>query len=149
MATWDDYKRDASIAEVKTGLRRCVIVNAEETVTGPMSKVPGTPMIVVTVRPSGSKANVKTYIVKNERFNKNMTNFFDAFPAIGDGNFKMLEWIGAEGAADFGTDKKGYLEVKWFVSPKQAEKLPPFEGEKPEKQEVTVLGEEVDEDFPF
>lgn len=140
--SWD-YQRDESHAEPKTGKQRCVIVAAEESV----SKSSGSPMIVVTVKPSGSNAKVKSYIVKNERFNRNMTNLFDAFPSIGDGNFNFMEWIGAEGAADFGTDDNGYLRVKWFISPKQAESLPPFEGDKPEKQTMTSIDDEIPFDF--
>lgn len=145
MSMWDDYKRDETPA-AKTGKQRCVIVAAEETT----SKTSGKPMIVVTVTPSGSTAKVKHYIVKNDYFNRNMTSFFDAFPTIKEGNFNLLEWVGAVGAANFGTDENGYLTVKWFINPKQAENLPEFEGEVPEQQSVTSLDDDDDDDdIPF
>ena len=47
------------------------------------------------------------------------------------------------------------MKVKWFVSAEKAQNLPPFEGKKPEKQEVTTLGGDTfepvenDGDLPF
>ena len=147
MSNFDDFKREESQNTVVTGNRRCVIVAAEEAV----SKSSGLPMIVVTVSPAGSKAKVKTYIVKNDKFNANMTKFFDAFPTIPFGTFDFVSWVGAIGAANFGKDENGYLKVKWFMTPTQASNLPPFEGEKPEKQSVTTLDdpEDDDGDLPF
>ena len=146
MTNWD-YTRDESRPEVKTGVQRCVIVGAEEAV----SKTSGKPMIVVTVKPSGSNAKVKCYIVKNERFNAQMTHFFDAFPQIPDGNFELFTWVGSLGAANFGTDENGYLKVKWWVSPDKAANLPEFEGDRPPKQELGSIKDEdtEDDELPF
>lgn len=143
MSNWSDYKPEVSAA--KEGKNRCVLVEAEETA----SKSSGNPMIVVTVTPNGSKAKVKHYIVKNEYFNRNMTSLFDSFE-IERGNFNMLEWANALGAADFGVDDNGYLKVKWFLSPKQAEDLPPWDGPVPERQTVSDLMEmEEDDGLPL
>ena len=145
MTNWD-YTRDESRPDIKTGVQRCVIVGAEESV----SKKTGNPMIVVTVKPSGNNFKVKAYLVKNERWNKTMTEFFDAFPEIEDGNFDLLSWVGALGAANFGTDENGYLKVKWFVAPDKAKDLPDFVGDKPEKQTVTSLDDDGEGDeLPF
>lgn len=141
-----NYTRDDSRPEQKTGVQRCVIVDAEETT----SKTSGKPMIVVTVKPSGSTAKVKTYIVYNEYFNRNCTQFFDAFPEIEEGNFDLLSWVGALGAANFDLDENGYLKVKWFVSAERQTQLPEWEGDKPEKQTVTRLDDEDEaDDLPF
>jgi hypothetical protein len=138
MSNWDDYKPEVS-AEA-TGKRRCVVIDVEET----ESKTSHLPMFVITVTPNGSKAKVKNYIVKNEHFNRNMTGFFDSF-GIERGNFNTLEWINAVGAGEFDTDENGYLKVKWFISPKQAEKLPPWDGPMPERQTVTEIGNDFAE----
>ena len=143
MSNFDDYQREEREQESKvTGKQRCVITAVEESV----SKTSGNPMIIVSVRPSGCRFSVKNYIVKNEYFNRNMTSFFDAFPEIPEGNFNFVEWVGAEGAAMFGEDDRGFIKVKWFLSPTQAASLPPFEGEKPERQTVTSLEEGDDEE---
>lgn len=146
MTDWN-YQREEREETKVTGRLRCVIVDVEET----ESKTSGLPMIVVSVRPSGTVFKVKSYIVKNEHFNRNMTQFFDAFPEIGDGNFNFIEWIGCEGAAMFDLDDKGYVKVKYWIDAVRAELLPAFEGEKPERQTVTSLTEDdsVDGDLPF
>ena len=149
MSTWDDYQREEREESAKvTGRLRCVIVDVEET----ESKTSGLPMIIVSVRPSGTVFKVKSYIVKNDHFNRNMTQFFDAFPEIPDGNFNFIEWIGCEGAAMFDLDDRGYMKVKYWIDAVRAESLPPYEGEKPEKQTVTTLTDAEDDDdgsLPF
>lgn len=146
MSDWG-YKREDHQMDALKGKVRCVITDVEEAV----SKSSGLPMIVITVRPSGTKFKVKTYIVKNDNFNRNMTTFFDSFPEIEEGTFNFVEWVGCVGAADFGEDENGYTRLKWFIPASKAESLPPFEGEKPERQTVAKLEEveEDDDDFPF
>jgi len=143
MSEWDDYKPEEA-GNKCIGNHRCVIVDAEETT----SKSSGLPMWVITVTPNGSKAKVKTYIVKNEYFNRNMTAFFDSF-GIERGDFNSLGWIGAMGAASFGEDDNGYLKVKWFLNEKQSENLPEWQGELPERQTISELPDGDDNDLPF
>ena len=56
-----------------------------------------------------------------------------------------MEWIGCEGAGNFVEDENGFLELKSWVFPRQAESLPPFEGEKPQRMQVTKLDPEEEE----
>ena len=152
MGNWDSYKRETQEREsAVTGKHRVVITEAGEAVTGPNSKNPGTPMIVVKLRPSGRKFSVTLRIAKNDYFNRNMTQFFDSFPEITEGDFNFIGWVGAEGAAMFKEDANGYTQVSYFLSPERAADLPPFEGEKPEKQAITSLDdpEEDDDELPF
>lgn len=147
MSIWDDYKAEEMV-HLEPGDYRVAIVDAQETT----SKNAGNPMIVISVQPSGSKIKIKNYIVKNEYFNKNITSLFDSF-GIERGNFEFLSWIGAMGAARLEEDEKGYLKVKWFLDQKKQEKLPPWEGELPQCQEIrtdfTQVDIPVDEDLPF
>jgi len=154
VGVWDSYQREETEkASAITGKHRVVIVEAFDDKTGPNSKAPGTPMIVVKVRPSGRHFSVTYRIVKNDWFNRNMTEFFDAFPEIKDGDFNFLSWVGAEGAAIFKEGNNGYTEIAKFISPERAASLPPFEGEKPERQSITTLTDEDDssddDDLPF
>lgn len=147
MTDWNYTREEREESAKVTGKLRCVIVDAQET----ESKTSHLPMIVVSVRPSGTRFSVKSYIVKNEFFNRNMTQFFDAFPEIGDGNFSFLEWVGCEGAAMFDLDDRGYMRVKYFIDAERAEGLPPFEGDRPEKQTVTSISDDSEDesDLPF
>lgn len=133
MSTWDDWSREEA-PRLEPGDYRVEITAVEET----ESKA-GNPMIVVTVRPNGSKINIKHYIVKNQYFNRNMTDFFDSFN-IDEGDFNFPTWVGAVGAAKLAEDENGYLKVRWFISESKAEKLPPWHGTMPERQTVTVIG---------
>ena len=143
---WSDYKREEREETVKvTGKLRVVITDVEETT----SKKSGLPMIVVSVRPSGTRAIVKTYIVHNEYFNRTATQFFDAFPDIGDGNFNFLSWVGCEGAAMIELDENGYMRLKYFIDAVKAKDLPPFVGDKPERQTFTSLETDEDDELPF
>lgn len=152
MSSWN-YQREERSGGGTTGKQRCIIVSAEEQV----SKNTGKPMIVVGVRPSGCAFTVKFYLVQGEYFNRNATQLFDAFPEIPEGNFNLLEWVGAEGAAMFDLDDRGYLKVKYFIDSVKAADLPPFEGDKPERQTVTSLEDDEpgandfddDGDLPF
>ena len=148
MADWSDYKREEQEQESRvTGKLRCVIVGVEET----ESKTSGLPMIVISVRPSGTVFKVKSYLVHNDKFNRNATQFFDAFPEIPDGCFEFLRWIGCEGAAMFDLDERNYLKVRYWIDAVKAADLPPYEGDRPEKQEVTSLSDDEsdDDDMPF
>lgn len=151
MSNWDYQREEKERESAVTGRHRVVITEAYEDVTGPNSKVPGTPQIIIKLRPSGRKFTVTHRIVKNDWFNRNMTQFFDSFPEIGEGNFNFLEWVGSEGAAMFKEDDRGYTVVSYFIDSVRAASLPPFEGEKPERQTVTSLKDEDDDDdeMPF
>ena len=143
MGNWDDYKREER-ERLKPGNYRVEIVSAEET-----ESKKGNPMLVIGIRPNGSNITIKHYIVKNDWFNRNMTEFFDSFN-IDDGDFTLPTWIGAVGAARLIEDDQGYLKVQYFLDQGRAEKLPPWEGPMPERQELVNLKEVADdEDLPW
>lgn len=146
MTDWANYyKREEGKSSKKVqGQLRCVITSAEEA----KSKT-GKDMIVVSVKPSGAEFSVKHYIVKNEYFNRNMTVFFDSFPAIEDGDFNFAKWIGAEGAANFTLDENGYTKIKWFIEADKQAELPPFEGTKPEGVTDLDFHDVNEDDLPF
>ncbi len=135
MGNYDDYKHEER-ARLENGNYRLEIVSAEDTVSKSNNK-----MIVVGVRPNGSKIVIKQYIVKNQYFNANMTELFASFGII-EGDFNLPGWIGAVGAGRLEADEKGYMRVKYFIDPKRAEKLPPWTGVKPERQTVTTLDQD-------
>lgn len=143
MGNWNYAREEATRAGA--GDYRFEVVSAEEKVSKS-----GKDMIVITLKPNGAAFTVNDYIVQNEYFNRNMTSFFDA-TNIEEGNFNLLTWVGATGAARFKEDENGFLKRAYYLDPKRAEKLPPWVGEMPERQTVTTIGgmEEVDDDLPF
>ena len=143
MSNWDSYQRE-ECSRLSPGAYRVEIVSVEE-----KESKTGNPMLVIGVRPNGSNITINHYIVKNDWFNRNMTEFFDSFN-IDDGDFTLPTWIGAVGAARLKEDDKGYLKVQYFINKDRAEKLPPWEGPMPERQELVQLKEvEDDEGLPW
>ncbi len=140
MSNWDGYQREER-TRLEPGNYRVCITGVEEGVSKK-----GNNMIILSVRPSGSNITIKHYIVKNEYFNRNMTDFFDSFD-VPDGDFTFAKWLGAMGAAHLVEDEQGYLKVRYFIDRKKAEALPAWEGGKPERQEVTTLPD--DDELPF
>ena len=138
MSNWDSYRREKR-PRLAPGDYRVEIVSVEE-----KESKAGNPMLVIGVQPNGSKIIIYHYIVKNEWFNRNMTDFFDSFN-IDDGDFTLPTWIGAVGAARLKEDDKGYLKVQYFINEDRAEKLPPWDGPMPERQELTRLNDIEDE----
>lgn len=138
MGNWDDYRREEH-SRLAPGDYRVEIVSVEEK----KSKA-GNPMLVIGIRPNGSNITINHYIVKNEWFNRNMTDFFDSFN-IDDGDFTLPTWVGAVGAARLKEDDRGYLKVQYFLDQRRAEKLSPWDGPMPERQELTRLEDIEDE----
>lgn len=144
MSSWDDYRREER-PRLTPGDYRVEIVSVEE-----KESKAGNPMLVIGVRPNGSNIVIYHYIVKNEYFNRNMTDFFDSFN-IDDGDFTLPTWVGAVGAARLKEDDRGYMKVQYFLDEDRAEKLPAWQGTVPERQELIKLEgiEEDDGDLPW
>ncbi|GAA6514575.1 hypothetical protein K370107A2_15780 [Merdimmobilis hominis] len=144
MGIFDGYKREER-PRLEPGDHRVEIVSAEETVSKS-----GNPMLVVGLRPAGSDIRILHYLVKNEYFNRNLTELYDSF-GIEEGDNNLLGWIGAAGGARLREDEQGYLRVQYLLSPQKQEKLPPWPGDKPQRQAVNTAFTELpdDDDLPF
>ena len=118
------------------------ITDVEETV----SKSSGNPMLVITVKPNNVNIRIKHYIVKNEYFNRNLTEFYNSFNIdFGDQNF--LGWVGAVGAAKLVEDENGYMKIKRLIPLERQDNLPAWVGSVPVRQ--TVEGFVSDDELPF
>jgi len=150
--SWENYSYKAGEHNsTPAGKYRCVILSCEEKTS---SK--GNDMLEIVLRLSGTKINVKYWIVQTgDYWQDKLNRFFDAFPSIA-GNMLFAAWRGAVGAANFVEDENGYLKVGRWIYPKAAESLPEFvwcprDGEKdtmPEPVEFTEIVTE-DDDMPF
>ena len=144
MSDWAIGYKQERIGHVdkKPGDYRFVITGVSEQT----SKTTKLPMLVVDMQLNPSGVVVKNYFVKNQYFNRNITEFFDS-TGIEPGNFSFATWIGAQGAGRFKVDDKGYLKLNFYLTPAQAKDLPPWEGKAPERQTVTEIA--VEDDLPF
>lgn len=141
MGIFDDFVRE-EVPRLEPGDYRVEITDVEETV----SKSSGNPMLVITVKPNNVNIRIKHYIVKNEYFNRNLTEFYNSFNIdFGDQNF--LGWVGAVGAAKLVEDENGYMKIKRLIPLERQDNLPAWVGSVPVGQ--TVEGFVSDDELPF
>ncbi len=125
---------------IEPGEHRVSIVAVEEKVSKS-----GSNMIVLTLQANGTTEKIMHYIVYNQYFDRNMTQFFDSFN-ITDGDFNLMTWPGAIGAAKIKEDDQGYPKVSYFIHKNRAESLPPWVGPVPERQTVSQGFADVTDD---
>ena len=141
MGIFDDFVRE-EVPRLEPGDYRVEITDVEETV----SKSSGNPMLVITVKPNNVNIRIKHYIVKNEYFNRNLTEIYNSFNIdFGDQNF--LGWVGAVGAAKLVEDENGYMKIKRLIPLERQDNLPAWVGSVPVRQ--TVEGFVSDDELPF
>ena len=99
MSGWN-YQREesAGFAPIPVGDHRIRIAKAEKTT----SKSSGNNMLALEFEVSGYNSKIFHNIVflpdRPEITNRNLTQFFDAFKDIADGDFNTQNWIGKVGA---------------------------------------------------
>lgn len=99
------------------GIHAFKIIKVEESV----SKASGLPMIIVTTKQSISGIESKSYIVKNDFFNSNMTELFNSLDGVEFGDFDFTHWVNQCGVAKYGKNDRGYIELKRFISAESEE----------------------------
>lgn len=160
-----NYQRDESAGEFKPipeGLHRIRIKSAEKAV----SKM-GKDMLTLQFEVSGYNSKLFHYIVflpdRPEITNRNLTQFFDAFPGIADGDFNTNNWVGKVGACRINHEEyngRQNAKVKYFLKADKQGTLPPWK--EPENGSEAMLGAttpaaaldvnvppNVDEEVPF
>lgn len=150
-----DYKREEKKFDVlPEGQYRVRIKGAEKA----QSKS-GNDMLVLQLEVSGSTTILYHYIVfmpdKPEMTNRMLTQFYDSFKDIAEGDFNMNNWIGKVGAVK--TKNEEYNDqlrpkVSYFIHVNKQGDLPPWEN--PDGSTVTADGwlkapEGADEELPF
>lgn len=125
-----EFKREESKfnTNVPEGNHRIRIKSAEKAVS---SK--GNDMLALQFEISGFNSILYHYIVfmndKPEITNRMLTQFFDAFKDIPDGDFNMQNWIGKVGACAVKHDEyNGNIspKVKYFINADKQGDLPPW-----------------------
>ena len=139
---WQFKREEAEYPEIPEGRYRVMIVSAEMAV----SKSSGNDMLVIKLAVSGTKSNLWNYIAflddRPEITNRLLTQLFDSF-GIEDGNFNLTSYIGKVGGCQVKHDDQGRAKVQYFLSKKQQETLPPWQGEAPKFEELPDDTEEL------
>ena len=139
---WQFKREESEFEELAEGRYRVMIVDAEMAVSKN-----GNDMLVIKMLVSGTNRNLWNYITflddRPEITNRMLTQFFDSF-GIDDGNVNLKSYLGKVGGCQVKHDNDGRAKVQYFLSKKQQELLPPWEGQAPQFEEV---GD--DEELPF
>lgn len=139
--SWN-YQRDESTGfkPIPIGAHRIRISKAEKAV----SKT-GKDMLTLEFEVSGYNSHLYHYIVflpdRQEITNRNLTQFFDAFPGIPDGNLNTQSWIGQVGACQVKHEEyNGDMQAKihYFIHKDKQGNLPPWK--EPENGSQTAMG---------
>ena len=139
---WQFKREESEFDELAEGRYRVMIVDSEMAVSKN-----GNDMLVIKMQVSGGNRFLWNYITflddRPEITNRMLTQFFDCF-GIDDGNFNLKSYLGKVGGCQVKHDQDGRARVQYFLSKKQQEQLPPWEGQAPKFEEVPE-----DEELPF
>ena len=142
--SWEFKREERKFDELPEGKYRVVIESAEMAVS-----MRGNDMLVIKMAVSGSPLHLWNYITfmedKPEITNWMLTQFIDSF-GIADGDFNLAGYVGKMGGANVKHDEDGRARVSYFLSKRQQEQLPAWQGETPKFTPAPVVD---DDDIPF
>ena len=145
---WKFERVEQKFEQLQVGKYRLRIKDAEKAI----SKNSGNDMLIVNFEVSGSKQMLSYYIPfladKPEVTNRILTQFFDSFGI--DGDFNLESWKGKCGGCQTKMEEYNGEEkarISYFLSKKQQESLPPWQGV--EKAKIAVEPVDDDGDLPF
>lgn len=146
------YKREErqQFEQVPVGKHRIRIKAADKAVSQS-----GNDMLALQFEVSGMPNILYHYIVflndRPEITNRNLTNFFDGFPGIAEGDFDMRHWIGKVGACEVKQDKNDpeRTRISYFIRADQQGELPPWRDANGQQTPPGFTQVGADEQFPF
>lgn len=154
---WEFKREESQFQVLPEGSYRIRIKSADKAVSKN-----GNDMLALQFEVSGSNSILYHYIVfmndKPEITNRMLTQFFDSFKDIPEGDFNMQNWIGKVGACVVKHDEYNgnvSAKVRYFIKAEKQNDLPPWK-EPSNSQgagaggDAPFLGEAVaDGDLPF
>lgn len=157
--SWN-YQREESTGfkPIPEGEHRIRIKNAEKTQSST-----GKDMLKLEFEVSGYNSKIFHNIVflpdRPEITNRNLTQFFDSFKDIKDGDFNTANWVGKVGACKVKHEEYNgntQARIQWFIHRDKQGNLPAWK--EPENGSQAVMGasspdvnvpENVDEEVPW
>ena len=138
-----EYKRDESrggFKPIPEGAHRIRIASAERATASTRKQ-----MLTLKFDVSGERGKLFHNIVflpdRPEITNRNLTQFFDSFKDIAEGEKDLSKWVGKVGAAVVihrEYNGKTYVDVDYFIAKDKQANLPAWQ--EPENGSNTVLG---------
>ena len=145
---WDFKREENQFKPIPEGKYRVRIKDADKAVSKN-----GNDMLVLQLEVSGQKSILYHYIVflvdKPEITNRMLTQFFDSFKDIPEGDFNMSQWIGKVGACTVKHDDEGRAKVGYFINVNKQAELPAWKEPYGEGGGTPAQAEIQDEEIPF
>lgn len=150
---WDFKREEAQFETIPEGNYRIRIKSADKAISKS-----GNDMLALQFEVSGSNTILYHYIVfmndRPEITNRMLTQFFDAFKDIPEGDFNMSNWIGKVGACKVKHEEYNgntNAKVHYFIKADKQDELPPWKepsNSSPASEDGFEVGPEVG-DLPF
>ena len=144
---WNYQRNEQTFTPIPEGAHRIRIKSADKAVSKS-----GSNMLALQFEVSGYNSLLYHYIVfmedKPEITNRNLTQFFDSFKGIQDGDLNINNWIGKVGACMVKHDEyngQKSAKVRYFIKADQQDTLPPWR----EPGTISTFGEDFTDDLPF
>ena len=125
---WSYKREEQRFPQIPEGTYRIRIKSADKAVSKN-----GNDMLALQFEVSGSRQILYHYIVflddRPEITNRMLTQFFDSFSAIEEGDFNMTTWLGKVGACKVKHDEDGRARISYFIRADKQGDLPPWKDE--------------------
>ena len=145
---WSYRREEQQFEVVPVGKHRIRIRSAEKAVSQK-----GNDMLVLQFEVSGMPNILYHYIVflddRPEITNRMLTQFFDSFAGIEEGDFNMNNWIGKTGACVVKHDDQGYAKISYFIKASKQDDLPPWKNPGGDEPKEAPDGFKLDQYIPF
>ena len=148
--SWN-YSREESNFAVPVGKYRIRVKSAEKT-----TSKSGNEMLALQFDISGRGGTLYYYVPfladRPQITNRMLTQIFDSFPAIADGDFNFQHWLGKVGACVVGEDKNdaSRTRITSFIRADKQDELPPWKENGSSGSGSNAFVEAVNEDdLPF
>lgn len=153
---WQYQREESHFEQVPEGKHRIRVKSAEKAISKK-----GNDMLALQFEVSGMPNILYHYIVflndRPEITNRMLTQFFDSFKDIAEGNFNMQSWIGKVGACMVKKDPNDEerTRISYFISADKQGDLPPWrnaDGKEPPKVDADGfinIPDNIDDEVPF
>lgn len=145
--SYERTESEKSYTLIPEGKHRIRIASADKAVSKN-----GNDMLTLKFDVSGYSSYVFHHIVflddRPEITNRMLTQFFDSFKDIPEGDFNMANWVGKVGAAKIKHEEYNgntNAKIHWFVKADKQDELPPWQ--EPERESSTTDSGDGDTDF--
>ena len=145
--SYERTESEKSYTLIPEGKHRIRIASADKAVSKN-----GNDMLTLKFDVSGYSSYIFHHIVflddRPEITNRMLTQFFDSFKDIPEGDFNMANWIGKVGAAKIKHEEYNgntNAKIHWFVKADKQDDLPPWK--EPERESSTTDSGDSETDF--